>query len=56
MNPEPAKTSESVTADLGTHKRLPEKTKDLLRLQDDAQKASGLEEVALNKKIADKSH
>lgn len=55
MNPEQAKTSESVAADVGAHKRLPEKTKDLLRLQDEAQKASGPEEVVLNKKIADKS-
>ena len=55
MNPEQAKTSESVGADVDTHERLPAKTKELLLLQDEAQKASGPEEVTLNKKIADKS-
>ena len=38
-----------------THVRLPAKTKELLLLQDEAQKASGPEEVTLNKKIADKA-
>jgi len=55
MNPEPAKTKESVDADIETHVRLPAKTKELLLLQDQAEKASGPDEVALNKKIADKS-
>jgi hypothetical protein len=55
MSAEQAKTKESVAADVDTHERLPAKTKELLILQDEAQKASGPDEVALNKKIADKS-
>lgn len=55
MNAEQPKTKESVAADVDTHARLPAKTKELLLLQDEAQKACGPEEVALNKKIAEKS-
>ena len=55
MNPEPTKTRETGDADVETHDQLPAKTKELLLLQDQAQKASGPDEVALNGKIADKS-
>lgn len=55
MNPEQERSSESVSSDVDAHEQLPAKTKELLLLQDEAQKASGPKEVALNKKIADKS-
>jgi hypothetical protein len=55
MNPEQERSSESVSSDVDAHEQLPAKTKELLLLQDEAQKATGPEEVALNKKIADKS-
>lgn len=55
MNPEPEKTKESVEGDQKTHDLLPAKTKELLQLQDQAQKASGPDEVAITKEIAEKS-
>ena len=55
MKPEPQETKKDAGKDLKTFEQLPGKTKELLILGDQAEKATGQESVALNKKIRDKS-
>ena len=54
MKPEPKETEKDLGEDLKTHEQLPAKTKELLLLQDQAEKSTGQENVDLNKMIRDK--
>jgi len=55
MKPEPQQTKKDAGNDLKSFEQLPVNTKELLVLQDQAEKATGQESVVLNKKIRDKS-
>jgi hypothetical protein len=55
MNPEPPKTEKDFGKDLKTFEQLPAKSKELELLKDQAEKTTGMESVALNKLIRDRS-
>ena len=55
MKPEPPETQKDLGKDLKTFEQLPAKTKELLLLKDQAEKATGQESGALNKMIRDKT-
>jgi hypothetical protein len=55
MKPEPPETEKDFGKALKRFEQLPAKTKELELLKDQAEKATGQESVALNKKIRDKS-
>ena len=55
MKPEPPETEKDLGKDLKTFEQLPAKTKELLLLKNQAEKATGQESVALNKMIRGKS-
>lgn len=55
MKPEPQQPEKDFGKDQKTFEQLPAKTKELELLKDQAEKATGEESVALNKKIQDKS-
>ena len=55
MNPEPPVREKDFGKDLKTFEQLPAKTKELEMLQDQAEKSTGQEGVALDKLIRDKS-
>ena len=55
MPPEPSAKEKDLGRDLKVFERLPAKTKELVILQDQAAKATGPENVALNRKIRGKA-
>ena len=55
MKPEPQETEKDLGKDLKAFEQLPGKTKELLLLNDQAEKATGKESAALHKMIRDKS-
>ena len=55
MKPEPRETEKDPGKDLKTFEQLPAKTKELLLLNDQTEKATGEESVAINKVIREKS-
>ena len=55
MKPEPSKAEKDFGRDLKAFERLPAKTKEAELLKDRAEKTTGIESVALNKLIRDKS-
>ena len=55
MKPEPQKTEKDFGRDLKTFEQLPDKTKELVTLKDQLEKATGPESVALIQKIRAKS-
>ena len=55
MKPEPPETEKDLGKDLKTFEQLPAKTKELLLLEDQADKSTGRKSLALNKEIRDKS-
>jgi len=55
MKPDSQETKKDAGKDLKTFEQLPAKTKELLLLGDQAEKATGQESVALNKRIRDTS-
>ena len=55
MKLKPPSTEKDHGKDLKTHEQLPAKTKELELLQHQAEKATGLESLALNEKIREKS-
>lgn len=55
MKPKSSKPEKDTAKDLETFEGLPTKTKELSRLQDQAEKSTGPEKEAVNKKIEGKS-
>ena len=55
MNPDRPKADKDFGQDLKTFEQLPAKTKELELLKDQAEKATGVESVALNKRIRDRA-
>lgn len=55
MKPKRPKSEKDPAQDLETFEGLPVKTKELSRLQDQAEKSTGQEKEAVNKKIEEKS-
>ena len=55
MHPELPKAERDFGQDLKTFEQLPAKTKELELLKDQAEKATGAESVALNKRIRDRA-
>ena len=55
MKPEPRKTEKDFGKDLKALEQLPARTKELLVLQDQAEKSTGQEKVDLQKTTRDKS-
>ena len=55
MNPEAQEPKKNFSKDLKTFDRLPEMTKQLALLKDEAEKTIGPESCTLNKKIRSKS-
>jgi hypothetical protein len=52
----PKATDKNHTRDSTTFERLPEQTKEMMKLKDHAEKASGHERVEATRKIEDKAH
>ena len=55
MTTEPKTTEKDLSQDLTTHEALPAQIKELELLQHQAEKATGLESLALNETIREKS-
>jgi hypothetical protein len=55
MNSEPQKTKKDSDRDLRTFEELPAKTKELVVLKDDAEKATGKERAIMDQTIQEKS-
>lgn len=51
MKPKPQAAAEAPGEESATFKQLPEKTKELMKLKDQEEKTTGIEQVAITKQI-----